>query len=213
VANCKLDVARKWNEDVMKECIEPWSPFADSNASLPNPMPKCSDVDQAQSYMRLCMKTAGYEFAEQCSDDRFKSFGRKCYVAWGFSQVFDTLMESDLLSDTAQAPWVGYAWHKGDKSLEWVNSYATHSDCINKLKHIISDDLFNSQFYSAPIGCAYNGNSYWRVRFMNALWGGKELGCIATSGEPKEATDIGMLYGPVLGRESPRPAGAKWHCV
>jgi hypothetical protein len=214
VANCRLDVARKWNEDVLKTCIEPWSPFANKNASLPNPVPKCSDVDQAQSFMRLCMKTAGYEFVQQCADRRFKPFDRKCYVALGLKQLFDSLVESDLLSDTTTAPWIGYAWHKGNKRLEWVNQYETLGECINKLKHIISDDAFNSQFYSAPIGCGYNGNSYWRVWLMNALWGGRELGCIATREERKEeATDTGMLYGPVLGRESNRPADAKWHCV
>jgi hypothetical protein len=94
-----------------------------------------------------------------------------------------------------------------------VNFFASHDECEAKLMHIISDDSFNRQFYSRPIGCAYNGNSYWRVLILNALWGGDELGCIAVTGDRAEATKIGMLYGPVLGRNSPRPPGAEWRCV
>lgn len=212
-ASCRLDVARKWGVDALKMCIEPWSPFASRNATLPNPAPKCGDIDQATGFMRLCMSTAGYSLAEHCSGLRFEQFDRKCFTTSGPSQFIDAAAESELLSDTSQSPWTGYAWNKVEKRLEWVNSYETQAECVRTLRHITTDDTFNAQFYTEPIGCAYNGNSYWRVRIINAMWGGSELGCIAISGEPPEASKIGMLYGPVLGRGSPRPQGATWHCI
>ena len=52
VASCRLEVAKKWNEGVLKWCIDPSSPFASSNAASPDPMPKCSEVDQVGSFMR-----------------------------------------------------------------------------------------------------------------------------------------------------------------
>jgi hypothetical protein len=208
-ANCQLEVARKWNPEIMKTCIEPWSPLASVNAT-----PKCIEVDQAKAFMNLCMKTAGYSLPAGCSALRFEQFDRKCYVTSDTAvQWLDALVESDLLSDSRENPWGGYAWNKVAGRLEWVNFYPTRSECMGRLRHTIGDDAFNSKFYSKPIGCAYNGNGYWRVWVMNSLWGGSELGCIAISEEPHEATDIGMLYGPVLGRESPPPQGAKWHCV
>jgi hypothetical protein len=212
-ANCRLDVARKWNVEVLKSCIEPWSPFASTNAKLPNATPKCSDTDQAKNFMQLCMKTSGYTLESRCSSDRFEQFDRRCYRGSGIEQLMDEISDSDLLSDATSSPWGGYAWNKKEERLEWVNFWTSHTECVSQLQHLISDDAFNSQFYSKPIGCAYNGNSYWRVLILNALWGGKELGCIAISGEPSEAIKIGMLYGPVLGRDSPRPPSAKWHCV
>jgi hypothetical protein len=60
-ANCRLDVARQWSVDVLKECIEPWSPFASRSIQ-----PKYSETDQAKSFMQLCMKTAGYSLESRC---------------------------------------------------------------------------------------------------------------------------------------------------
>ena len=99
VASCRLEVAKKWNEGVLKWCIDPSSPFASSNAASPDPMPKCSEVDQVGSFIRLCMKTTGYEPAESCSSLRFEQFDRKCYKAFGINQLFDSIAESDLLSE------------------------------------------------------------------------------------------------------------------
>jgi hypothetical protein len=210
-ANCRLDVARKWSVDVTKSCMEPLSPFA---STIGNTFPKCSEADQAKSFMQFCMKTAGYALESRCVSDRFEQFGRRCYRRTGVEQFVDEIMDSALLSDTASNPRGGYAWNKQKGRLEWMDSFWTsQTECMDHLNNIVREDTFNRQFYSVPIGCAYNGNSYWRVRILNALWGGSELGCIAMSGEPAEATKIGMLYGPVLGRTSPHSPGDEWHCV
>ena len=46
---------------------------------------------------------------------------------------------------------------------------------------------------SAPIGCGYRGNDYWRVWVMNRLWGGDQIGCIRRMTSNIE-TEGGMAY-------------------
>src|SRR5689334_21186897 len=74
-ASCRLEVTRKWHPDVLKTCIDAWSPLA----SPTNPTPKCSDVDQATAFMRLCMEASRYKLAERCSLLRFEQFEPECY--------------------------------------------------------------------------------------------------------------------------------------
>jgi hypothetical protein len=91
-----------------------------------------------------------------------------------------------------------------------LTSWPTVEECKKGLSEILTK---KSMWYSAPIGCPYNGNSFLRVRITNALFGGSELGCIAESGYAEDAKRSGILYGPVLGRTSPRPPDSRWHCV
>ncbi|MCA1452072.1 hypothetical protein I6F35_02430 [Bradyrhizobium sp. BRP22] len=114
----------------------------------------------------------------------------------------------DLLNDTAAKPWMGYAWNMKQKRVEWFfNSFETHRDCEESMLHAIETPP-NDQWYSKPIGCGYSGNDYWRVLIMNALFGGKDLGCIARS---MNGSANGMGYGPVLDRTNKRGEG--WYCV
>ena len=149
------------------------------------------------------MKTTGYEPAESCSSLRFEQFDRKCYKAFGINQLFDSIAESDLLSNSSEKPWGGYAQLKNGSRLEWVNFYGTYTECTNALKRVTVDDPII--FYTAPTGCAYNGNSYWRVWIMNALWGGSELGCIAVGGELKRSNQYRNALWPSVGATKSAP--------
>jgi cephalosporin hydroxylase len=118
---------------------------------------------------------------------------------------------TDILSDSKDTPWIGYAWNKGQRKFEWMLvEWKTKAACMKTLKEIIATQ---NQWYTTPIGCAYSGNSYWRVRIMNMLYGGKDLGCITISEDIEQDTAKGILYYPILGRTSTPPEGAKRHCV
>ena len=101
----------------------------------------------------------------------------------------------DVFNDSTPKPWMGYAWNVEKKRTEWFfSAYETHRDCEESMMHSV-ETAPNNQWYSKPIGCGYNGNDYWRVVVMNALFGGKDLGCIARS---LNGNSSGMGYGPVL---------------
>jgi hypothetical protein len=59
-ANCRLEIARKWDANVLRSendrlCIQ-------SRSSTTDPeIPTCSDVEQASRFMVVCMNAAGYE--------------------------------------------------------------------------------------------------------------------------------------------------------
>ncbi len=65
-ANCRLEIARKWDANVLRSendrlCIQ-------SRSSTTDPeIPTCSDVEQASRFMVVCMNAAGYELADHCS--------------------------------------------------------------------------------------------------------------------------------------------------
>jgi hypothetical protein len=218
-ANCRLEIARKWDANVLRSendrlCIQ-------SRSSTTDPeIPTCSDVEQASRFMVVCMNAAGYELADHCSRTFvtstenygrywYERFHRKCYTTSGPSHLRDTIVESDLLFDSAPDPWIGYARNRAENRLEWISlgqGMKTHTECINELKRLASDSDSN---YSEPIGCGYEGNNYWRVRFMNALWGGNELACIAVDEDP-EAASTGRLYSVAL---DVSVEGQGWHCV
>jgi hypothetical protein len=116
-----------------------------------------------------------------------------------------------LFEDNNKRPWTGYAWNKLRKEYEfWFPTYETQRDCIESMRYGVTQDTFNREIYSDPIGCAYSGNNYWRVWFMNTLFGGTHFECIARSTDAN-AAKLGAVYSPVL-IGSPR-RGEHWYCV
>jgi hypothetical protein len=66
----------------------------------------------------------------------YERFHRKCYTTSGPSHLRDTIVESDLLFDSAPDPWIGYARNKAENRLEWISlgqGMKTHTECINEL--------------------------------------------------------------------------------
>lgn len=107
---------------------------------------------------------------------------------------------------------MSYAWSINRNRLEWLFLLGrSKSECLQKASDIVNSTAKYPP-YSAPFGCGYGGNSYWRVLFFNALYGGAELGCIAQSYN-QEVIDAGMRYSPVLGRDRKPEPGENWSCV
>ena len=120
------------------------------------------------------------------------------------------LVGCDPLHDSAPKPWMGYAWNAKEKRIEWFFSqFETYRDCQESMQNSIETPP-NNQWYSNPIGCGYSGNDYYRVVVMNAIFGGKELGCIARSLDP-EIQKSGLGYGPILSKEIKRTD--RWYCM
>jgi hypothetical protein len=209
-ATCRLNTAEKWSPEIVKICVEPWSAFANSLT-----VPKCSDTDQAKEYMAQCMAAEGYELTARCRPLRLEQFDSKCYTKSGISPLdwaLDALFENHFLFESNPRPWSGYAWNHKEKRLEWMQAtWVTHSECKAGVARIVRE---RRMWYSAPTGCGYSGNSYWRVRAMNALYGGSELGCIGISASSGDAhAKERILFSPALGQNSRSPSGSAWHCV
>jgi hypothetical protein len=208
-ATCRFDTAKKWSPEIVKICVEPSSPFANSLT-----VPKCNETDQAKEDMARCMAAEGYELTARCRHLRLEQFDSKCYTKSGPSPVdwaLDALFENDFLFESNPRPWSGYAWNHKEKRLEWMRAtWVSHSDCKAGVARIIRE---RRTWYSAPTGCGYSGYSYWRVRVINALYGGSELGCIASVPSGEAYAKDRTLFSPALGRNSPSSSSSAWHCV
>ena len=117
----------------------------------------------------------------------------------------------DLFEDSNKRPWQAYAWHREQQRHQWwLSTYETHRDCIEAVKHASSMPPQN-QWYSAPVGCSYMGNNYWRVRIMNMLYAqSADIECIARWSDPA-AVKSGSSYSAVL-KGYGRPQG-QVYCV
>lgn len=105
----------------------------------------------------------------------------------------------ELIEDVNKLPWIGYATKKKDGRFEWwFTSKASYRECIETMQWETSGDRANTEWYRAPVGCGYAGNSYWRVWAVNT-WSGHmgDFECIARSLNPANTT-IGARYSPVL---------------
>jgi hypothetical protein len=114
----------------------------------------------------------------------------------------------DPTEETSNKPWAGYAWNKGKSRFEWwFNAYESQRDCLEHMKSSVVIAP-NSEWYSEPVGCGYNSNSYWRVWWFNLIYPDKHIACIWRS---PEATSVKAGYGPLL-EGNPR-RGTNGYCV
>lgn len=101
----------------------------------------------------------------------------------------------DLLEDTSDRPWSGYALNKGSKRYEfWYTMFETQRDCMEAMTYGVSNPPHN-QWYSEPVGCSYTSNSYWKVWITSKMYDGP-FQCIARNISPTSAkaqTTYGML--------------------
>jgi hypothetical protein len=101
----------------------------------------------------------------------------KCYLRSMPLQIFDTITEGDLISDSTTTPWMGYIWNSAEQRYEWpLAQFKTLNECQSALERNVG--TFS---YTRPVGCAYASNNLLRVRIMNALYGGANYTCIAES--------------------------------
>lgn len=92
-------------------------------------------------------------------------------------------------NEISPRPWVGYAWSKGDKRFEFFFAdYERLQDCETLMKASVQPGSENSKWYSEPIGCAYSGNNYWLVWWMNSISKNPGLGCIRRDTSTEAAT-------------------------
>jgi hypothetical protein len=114
----------------------------------------------------------------------------------------------DLLEDSNPRPWIGYAYDKGAGRFAWeLDDWKTRRDCEEALLHIVETRPGTTR----PVGCGYRGNNYWRVWFMNTVWGGSQIACIARMTSEVE-TEGGMAYNLRLKGNAER-RGENWYCV
>jgi hypothetical protein len=162
----------------------------------------------AEKFMTTCMAASGFSIADDCNTNNSTRFLRSCYRRSMPLQIFDSIAENDLISDSTIAPWMGYIWNSAEQRYEWLPlaQFKTLNECQSSLERHVG--TFS---YTRPVGCAYSGNNLFRVRIMNALYGGANYTCIAESATPAEAEKIGMRYGPAIGPVPTDPNN--WNCV
>jgi hypothetical protein len=123
---------------------------------------------------------------------------------------FVLLCGCDVLGETAEKPWTGYAWNAAGQRYEFLPaSYATHRDCITATSKVANDVVPPSP-QSKPLGCAYASNSYWKAWWNNDVGSGKPLMCVARS-TAADAAARRSLYRAVL--QSAFMHGDGWACV
>ena len=204
---CRFEVAKKWNDVLDGACIHTSSPIYNKNGN--NSFPTCNEMAIAKKFMTTCMAASGFSTVDDCNtDDSAQSqFLGNCYRRSMPLQVFDSIAESNLISDSSTSPWMGYIWNSKEQRYEWLLAqFKTLNECQSDLEREVG-----TFYYTRPVGCAYAGNNLLRVRIMNALYGGANYTCIAESATPAEAEKIGMRYGPAIGPVPTDPN--KWHCV
>jgi hypothetical protein len=201
---CRFEVSKKWNDVLDNACIQTWSPFYNKDGK--NVFPTCDETASAKKFMIACMAASGFSSADDCTDESDQFHGR-CYERSMPLQMFDSIAESDLISDSSLNPWMGYIWNSRAERYEWrLAQFKTLNECQLSLEHSIG--TFD---HSRPVGCTYSGNNLLRVRIMNALYGGANYTCIAETATPAEAEKKGMRYGPAIGPVPTDPGS--WHCV
>jgi hypothetical protein len=202
---CRFEVSKKWNDVLDNACIQTWSPFYNRDGK--NAFPTCDEMAIAKKFMIACMGASGFSTADDCNTDDSARFLGNCYRRSLPLQIFDSIAESDLISDSTPSPWMGYIWNSAEQHYEWLLAqFKTPNECQLALEQSIG-----TFFYTRPVGCAYAGNNLFRVRIMNALYGGANYTCIAESATPAEAEKIGMRYGPAIGLVPTDPNS--WHCI
>ena len=120
------------------------------------------------------------------------------------------LCSCDVLGETAETPWTGYAWNAASQRYEFLPaSYATYRDCITATGQAAHDVVPPSP-QSERFGCAYASNSYWKAWWNNDVGRGKPLMCIARS-KAADAAARRSLYRAVL--QSAFMHGDGWACI
>ena len=105
---CRFEVSKKWIDVLDKACIQTWSPFY--NKDTKNMFPTCDERASAKKFMSACMAASGFSTADDCTEDSDGFHGR-CYQRSMPLQMFDSISESDLISDSLLSPWMGYIWN------------------------------------------------------------------------------------------------------
>src|SRR5262245_2413646 len=123
---------------------------------------------------------------------------------------FLLLCGCDLLAETDERPWTGYAWNAAGQRYAFLPaSYATYRDCIASTSRA-AKDVVPPSLQSPPFGCAYASNSYWKAWWNNDVGSGKPLMCIARS-TTADAAATRSTYRAVL--QSAFMHGEGWVCV
>jgi hypothetical protein len=126
---CRFEVVKKWNDVLDNACIQTWSPLYNKNGK--NAFPTCDEMTAAKKFAVACMGASGFSTADDCNTDESARFRGACYRrSWPF-QIFDSIAENDLISDSTPSPWMGYIWNGAELHYEWLfaqfktRSYAT----------------------------------------------------------------------------------------
>ena len=121
------------------------------------------------------------------------------------------LLLCDLLAETAEKPWTGYAWNAAGQRYEFLSaSYATYRDCVTAMGQAADEVVAHPSPHAPTFGCAYASNSYWKAWWNNDVGRGKPLMCIARS-TANDAAAKGAIYRAVL--QSAFMHGEGWACV
>ena len=143
--------------------------------------------------------------ADNCNTDYFDRFLRNCYRRSMPLQIFDSIAENDLISDSATSPWLGYLWNSAEQRYEWLllNQNAQRVSIVAQTQRR-ELALYPAGWLRLP------GNNLLRVRIYDAFLRRANHTCI-TESATAEAEKIGMRYSPAIGPVPTDPN--KWHCV
>jgi hypothetical protein len=116
----------------------------------------------------------------------------------------------DLLVETVEKPWTGYAWNAAGQRYEFLPaSYATYPDCIAAAGQAANGVVHPSP-HAPTFGCAYGSNSYWKAWWYNDVGRGKPLMCIARSTATDAAARRSLYRAELQGAFM---HGEGWACV